>query len=264
MARVSGGSKSTGAGVQSIDRAFAILETLADAGGLMSLSQLSERADLPLATIHRLVRTLVQLGYLRQEENRQYSLGPRLLRLADTTTRRIAAWCEPLMAEAVAELGESVNLAILDGDDIVYIAQVQPQYNFMRMFTEVGRRTLPHSTAVGKAILADEEPARVRELLRRTGMPRRTEFTITSEDEFLARLDEDRRRGFSTDEGEQEVGVRCVAVTVPGAPRPMALSMSGPTTRVDDAKAQRAAKALHAVAKKISAELATPGRDFTA
>jgi DNA-binding IclR family transcriptional regulator len=74
--------------VQSLDRAFAILETMADAGGIIGLSQLAEKADLPLATIHRLVRTLVDLGYVRQEASRQYSLGPRLMRLSD---RRLQA-----------------------------------------------------------------------------------------------------------------------------------------------------------------------------
>ncbi len=70
-------------GVQSLDRAFAILEAMADAGGVIGLSQLAAEAELPLATIHRLVRTLVDLGYVRQEPSRQYSLGPRLMRLAD-------------------------------------------------------------------------------------------------------------------------------------------------------------------------------------
>lgn len=242
-------------GVQSIERAFVILETLADAGGLMSLSQLAERAELPLATIHRLVRTLVDLGYVRQEENRQYSLGPRLLRLSDQTTRRIRSWAAPHMAKAVEELQESVNLAILDGDEVVYIAQVQPSNNFMRMFTEVGRRVLPHSTAVGKAILAQQDPDHVRALLRRTGMPQRTRFTITTEDAFLERLDRTRERGYATDEGEQEIGVNCVAVLVPGAPRPMAISMSGPTARVDAEKVERAASVLHEAARHIAAEL---------
>ncbi len=162
--------------VQSLDRAFGILETMAEAGGIISLSQLAEQADLPLATIHRLVRTLVDLGYVRQEPSRQYSLGPRLMRLVDAGAKRLGTWAKPAMTKAVAELGESVNLAVLDGDEIVYVAQVQPSANFMRMFTEVGRRTFPHSTAVGKAILAQRPDAEVLRLLARTGM-RRTPST---------------------------------------------------------------------------------------
>lgn len=251
-------------GVQSLGRAFAILEVMADAGGIIGLSELAERADLPLATIHRLVRTLVDLGYVRQEPSRRYSLGPRLIRLADTSSKQIATWARPAMSAAVAELGESVNLAILDGDEIVYIAQVQPSKNFMRMFTEVGRRTFPHATAVGKAILSQRSDHEVADLLDRTGMTRHTDNTLATPQQFLAELVAVRDRGYAIDEGEQERGVRCVAVVVPAAPQPMALSMSGPLTRMDDVVVERAATVLHDAAAEIGAELnrTRPPRDL--
>ncbi len=242
-------------GVQSLDRAFAILEAMADAGGMIGLSQLAEKAELPLATIHRLVRTLVDLGYVRQEASRQYSLGPRLMRLSDTASKRVGAWTRPAMNDAVARLGESVNLATLDGDEIVYVAQVQPSANFMRMFTEVGRRTSPHATAVGKAILADFPDDEVVALLERTGMPRYTPSTLTTPQEFLAALDEVRRLGYGLDEGEQEIGVRCVAVRVPNAPQPMAMSMSGPLARVGDEVVEVAAGVLKEAAAEIGSVL---------
>lgn len=246
-------------GVQSLDRAFAILETMADAGGSIGLSQLAEKADLPLATIHRLVRTLVDLGYVRQEASRQYSLGPRLMRLADTSAKRIATWAGPAMNAAVVKLGESVNLAVLDGDEIVYVAQSQAANNFMRIFTEVGGRTLPHATAVGKAILADRPESEVVAMLERTGMPQHTEQTLTEPADFLDALAQARSRGYALDEGEQELGVRCVAVVVPGAPQPMALSMSGPLTRMSDDVIERSAPILRAAAVEIGAELNRTG-----
>ena len=246
-------------GVQSLGRAFAILETMADAGGIIGLSQLSEKAGLPLATIHRLIRTLVDLGYVRQEASRQYSLGPRLMRLANTSSKRIGTWAGPAMNAAVAKLGESVNLAVLDGDEIVYVAQSQAANNFMRMFTEVGRRTRPHATAVGKAILADRPDAEVLALLERTGMPRHTEQTLTKPAEFLDALAQTRSRGYALDEGEQELGVRCVAVVIPDAPQPMALSMSGPLPRMGDDVIERAAPILRAAAAEIGAELNRTG-----
>ncbi|MEJ7635225.1 IclR family transcriptional regulator [Aeromicrobium sp.] len=254
-----GASARNSGGVQSLDRAFAILEVMADAGGIIGLSQLAEKADLPLATIHRLVRTLVDLGYVRQEQSRQYSLGPRLMRLADTSSKRIGTWARPAMNDAVAELGESVNLAILDGDEIVYVAQVQPSNNFMRMFTEVGKRTHPHATAVGKAILAHRPDQEVVELLGRTGMSRHTSNTLTTPQEFLAELADIRARGYAIDEGEQEIGVRCVAVMVPDAPQPMALSTSGPLPRMGDEMVERAAPVLHAAAAEIARELGRTG-----
>ncbi len=245
-------------GVQSLDRAFAILEAMADADGVIGLSQLAVAADLPLATIHRLVRTLVDLGYVRQEPSRQYSLGPRLMRLADASTKRLGALAKGHMTEVVDALGESVNLAILDGDEIVYVAQVQPSANFMRMFTEVGRRVQPHATAVGKAILAGQPESKVRGLLERTGMTRRTEHTLTTPEAFLADLARTSERGYALDDGEQELGVRCVAVIVPDAPRPMALSMSGPLTRMTDDAVTAAAPVLHDAAARIAADLGVP------
>jgi IclR family acetate operon transcriptional repressor len=247
-------------GVQSLDRAFAILEAMAEAGGPIGLSQLAARAGLPLATIHRLVRTLVDLGYVRQEASRQYSLGPRLMRLVDSSTQRLGSLAKPHMHRVVSALGESVNLAILDGDEVVYVAQVQPSNNFMRMFTEVGRRAQPHTTAVGKAMLATRPDGEVLDLLARTGMKRHTDRTLTTPQEFLADLARVRERGYALDEGEQELGVRCVAVAIRNAPRLMALSMSGPLTRMGDDVVAAAAPALTAAAERLADELRPPSR----
>ena len=247
-------------GVQSLGRAFAILEAIADAGGATGLSQLSAELELPLTTIHRLVRTLVDLGYVRQEPSRQYSLGPRLMRLVDASTKRLGTLAHPHMAAVVAELGESANLAVLDGDEIVYVAQVQPSQNFMRMFTEVGRRVHPHATAVGKAILAALAEEDVRELLKRTGMPRYTANTLTSPKAILADLAKVRKQGYALDDGEQEVGVRCVAVSVPDAPRPLAISVSGPAARMTSELIEKAAPMLARAAVAIRDELGGPAR----
>jgi Transcriptional regulator len=156
-------------GVQSLERAFGILETMADAGGTLGLSELATRANLPLPTIHRFVRTLVDLGYLRQEPSRQYALGSKLIWLGESSAHMLGTWARPYLSDLVDSLGESANLAMLDGDQIVYLGQVQSRQS-MRMFTEVGRRVSPHCTAVGKALLALIDPADVQALLSRTGM----------------------------------------------------------------------------------------------
>jgi IclR family acetate operon transcriptional repressor len=104
-------------------------------------------------------------------------------------------------------------------------------------------------------MLADRPEAEVRRLLARTGMRGYTEHTITDPDRFIEALAETRERGYALDEGEQEVGVRCVAVAVPDAPQPMALSMSGPLPRMGDDVVRRAAPVLHETAAAISAEL---------
>ncbi|TWP35453.1 IclR family transcriptional regulator [Leekyejoonella antrihumi] len=242
-------------GVQSIERAFGLLETMTDHGGTMGLSQLSAESGLPLPTIHRLLRTLVDLGYLRQDTNRQYILGPRLIRLGECASSTLGVWARPHLESLVDELGESANLAMLDGDQIVYVAQAQSRRS-MRMFTEVGRRVLPHCTAVGKAIMAQMPEHQVREILRRTGMPKHTPSTITDIDEFRKALIWAGEHGYAMDEGEQETGVRCVAVVVPDVPTRLALSVSGPASRMTEEVVERVVPLLTDAAAALARDLA--------
>ena len=241
-------------GVQSLRRAFELVESLADAGGEASISELATMSGLPMPTIHRLVRTLVALGYVRQNTNRRYALGARLIRLGEHASLQFGAWARPLLADLVDELGETANLAVLERDEVVYVAQV-PSRHSMRMFTEVGRRLLPHGTGVGKAMLAGLPAGDVRELLHRTGMPAYTENTHTDPDELLRHLAAVARQGYALDEAEQELGVRCVAVAVPGAPVPAAVSISGPEGRLTKAAVEHIAPVVRRIAGKLSAEL---------
>jgi len=125
----------------------------------------------------------------------------------------------------------------------------------MRTFTEVGRRVLPHCTGVGKALLAQLDPAEAREILTRTGMPAQTPRTITDPARLLRELAQVRRRGYAMDAGEQEIGVQCIAVPVPDAPALAAISVSGPEARLTPSAVERAVPLLQEVARRISTEL---------
>ncbi|HEY5837356.1 IclR family transcriptional regulator [Streptomyces sp.] len=245
-------------GVQSLERAFDLLERMAEAGGEVGLSELSASSGLPLPTIHRLMRTLVACGGVRQQPNRRYALGPRLIRLGESASRLLGTWARPYLAELVEATGETANMALLDGDEVVYVAQV-PSRHSMRMFTEVGRRVLPHSTGVGKALLAAVPPDRVRALLARTGMPAATGRTITDPEAFLAELDRVRGLGYAVDDSEQEVGVRCLAVGVPDSPTPAAISVSGPAGRLTEAATDKIVPVLQDVARELSHALSAHG-----
>lgn len=241
-------------GVQSVERAFALLEALARHGQPVGVSELAAERGLSLGTIHRLLRTLVNLGYVRQEPSRTYALGPGFIRLGDRATAGLAAWSRPLLEGVVAELGESVNLAALEGDRVVYIAHV-PSPQSMRMFTEVGSRVPAHSTGVGKAMLAGLDPEDVRSLVARTGLPAATEYTITDPDRLAAELELIASQGYALDEQEQELGVRCVAVGLPGDGPRLAVSTSGPTSRMTDDVVHRAVHLLRGVALAIANEM---------
>jgi IclR family transcriptional regulator, acetate operon repressor len=242
-------------GVQSVERVFGLLEAIADAGGVAGLSKLSQQSGLALPTIHRLVRTLVDLGYVRQEPSREYSLGPRLIRLGDTASRLLGTWARPYLSRLVDELGESANLAMLDGDQLVYVAHVQSPKHSMRMFTEVGRRVHPHCTAVGKALLASLPDDEARGVIERTRLPAQTEHTITDPVRFAEELEHIRRQGYAVDDGEQEIGVHCVAVPVPDAPSRIAISVSGPAPRMTPDVVARAVPLLHQTASALTTTL---------
>src|SRR5262245_60544438 len=94
-------------GVQSVERAFDVLEIMATASDAISLSQLAASTGLPLPTIHRITRTLVNLGYVRQFPSRQYALGPKLIRLGESAARMIGAWSRPHLADLVRATGET-------------------------------------------------------------------------------------------------------------------------------------------------------------
>ena len=239
-------------GVKSVARVFDLLELIADAGGDVTLSELSASADLPLPTIHRLLRTLVSLGYARQLANRRYALGPRLVRLGEVANRKFGQIAMPQLKDLVERLGETANLATIDGDRVVYVSQA-PSPHAMRMFTEVGRRAHLHSTSVGKAILAQLSDDAVRDIISRTGTPRSTERSLDSLDALLTDITLTRERGYAIDDGEQEIGVRCYAMAVPDMPTLTAVSVSGPVARVDDAFAERAIPVLREVVGEISA-----------
>ncbi|MFF5211864.1 IclR family transcriptional regulator [Streptosporangium sp. NPDC000396] len=242
-------------GVQSVDRTLDVLEALAEQGGEAGLSEIAVRTGLPYGTIHRLLRTLLARGYVRQESDRRYALGGALVRLGGVAERMVGAWAQPYLAKMVELSGETANLAVLEGDFVVYVAQV-PSPRRLRMFAEVGRRVLPHSTAVGKVLMADRADSEVTSLIGRTGMPRRTSNTITDLPAMLAELERVRERGYAMDLGEEELGVHCLAVGVhDGARTVAAMSVSGPAERIDALDRTDLAEAMRRIARDFGAEL---------
>lgn len=236
--------------VQSVERTCEVLDALLLRGGRAGLQHLAADTDLPTATVHRLCATLTELGYLRRDGTRDYLLGPRLQRLGAYAERTTLSWAEPLLAELVAGTGETANLAAREGDGVVYLAQV-PSPHSMRMFTEVGRRVEVHCTAVGKALTAELPDERVRALLERTGMRGHTGSTLTDVDDYLRELRLVRRRGYATDESEQEEGVRCVAVASGTGRSAVAFSVSGPEARFTEDRRDAAVEVIRATLRRL-------------
>ncbi|WP_410793164.1 IclR family transcriptional regulator [Kribbella sp. C-35] len=239
--------------VQSVERAFHLLELLA-ASGDSSLTELSAAIAVPAPTTHRFLKTLVSLGYVRQLPNRRYGLGLRLATLAGRVDSQFGPIVKPHLDTLAREIGESANLAILEGNMVVYIAQ-SPSPHAMRMFTEVGHRTHTHSTGVGKAILAGLADDQVARIMSKVGMPAATERSITDPAKLRTELNRIRRTGYARDNGEQEVGVVCYAVRIPDVPVSMAISVSGPAFRMTPELGKAAVPLLISEAQAISEEL---------
>jgi IclR family transcriptional regulator, acetate operon repressor len=226
-------------GVQSVHRALDVLEALAAAGGTASLGDLAAACGLPAPTLHRLAGTLADRGYLRLGADAHALLGERAL---------------PAL-HALAELtGESANLAVLTQGRAEYVAQV-PGRHTMRTFTEVGNRVALHCTGVGKALLAAVPAAQAAQLIAAAPLAAQTAGTITDPAALHAEIALIRARGYALDEGEMEVGVRCVAVGLPGV-APMAVSVSGPAARMTDDLITAAVSALRAAVEQLRQQLA--------
>ncbi|MFC4243170.1 IclR family transcriptional regulator [Gryllotalpicola reticulitermitis] len=245
-------------GVQSVVRAFRLLEMLAESQAGLSLNELSAGVGLPVATSHRLLKTMATLGYVRHLPSRRYGLGLRMMRLGQDADLQLGPIARPHLQKIVEAVGETANLAMLDGDRIVYVAQV-PSPHAMRMFTEVGHRTYTHSTGVGKAILSTLDEASVRRIVVRAGMPRDTATTIGDLDELEHDLEVTRDRGYALDDGEHELGVRCYAVPLRGLPVPTAVSVSGPSVRLTEALGEAAVPLLQRTAAALAADLTGEG-----
>lgn len=239
-------------GVQSVHRSLDLLETIASRGGHLSLGELSEASRIPMATTHRLLRTLLQRGYVRQRGDRRYALGLRMVPLGAAANALASETVHAVLADLVRDLGETSNLAVLAGRRAEYVAQA-PSRHSMRMFTEVGQRVDLHSTGVGKAMLAHLGEGDAAAVLGEGTLASHTAHTLVRHEDLHAALSAIRRDGYALDDEEQELGVRCVAVPVPGPGPAMAVSVSGPVSRVTDEVVQRAVPALQVAARRLVA-----------
>jgi IclR family acetate operon transcriptional repressor len=249
----SGAGAPSGAGVQSVQRALDLLEAIHQRGGELGISDLAAAVALPLPTIHRLLRTLANRGYIRQLPNRRYALGFRLVPLAGLARTTVGGNAGAVLGRLVDALGETANLAVLSGDRAQYVAQV-PSPHEMRTFTETGRLVDLHATGVGKALLAASDPARIKRVAS-GDLAGHTRRTITDGPALSAALAEIRDRGYSLDDEEQAIGVRCVAVTLTGELSWIAVSVSGPTSRMTDGLIERAVPLLQEAARDLSADI---------
>lgn len=242
--------------VQSLERAFDLLEALGD-GGELGVTELANRTGLVPSTAHRLLHTLAKRGYVSQSsESGRYLLGYKVVEVAsglEHRLERLRVVARPHLEGIQRETGETVNLVVLDADRVVYVDQVEGTRQ-VRMFTTVGTSVPAHTTGSGKAILANGSSEVVEALYAGRELQRLTEHTLTTLDALEADFARIRRRGYALDEEEHEEGVGCVAVAAfdhSGRPS-AAISVSGPSARILGANAARLGALLVDHAARVS------------
>jgi len=241
--------------VQSIIRALEILEALGSAGRATGITDIAEQVSLPLPTVHRILGTLVGAGYVTQTPRRLYALGARLITLAHWAGGALGVALRPYLEKVVEATGESASIAMLDQDFARYISHVPAEYS-TRMNAEVGTRVSLHATGVGKAILSALAEAEVASILARYSLRRFTPHTLTEPGKLTKELAKARQAGYVLDRQEHEIGTCCVAMPIPG-PLPLAISVSGPPSRLTDQVIETVAlPALHRAIEELTPVIA--------
>jgi IclR family KDG regulon transcriptional repressor len=202
--------------VQSIDRAFQILEVLATEKDGLGVTDIAHRVDLHKSTVHRLLMSMACRGYI--EKNREtdaYRLGLKFVELCSLYLSNVELKTEaqPYLRKLVALSTQPVHLAILAEEEAVYIDKME-SFNTIRMYSAIGKRVPLYCTAVGKVLLMEKEDWEIRELFKNRELVPCTANTIIQLEELMDELAEVRRRGWAEDNQEHEEGIRCIAAPV--------------------------------------------------
>jgi IclR family transcriptional regulator, acetate operon repressor len=242
--------------VQSLTRGLNILEALAKTDGGITLTDLAHRVSLPPSTTHRLLSTLEKMGYVYQAGNlglwyvglHAFTVGAGFL-----ANRDFVGESHAYMRRLMEQSGETANLAILDGTEAVFIAQVQC-HEMMRILVKIGGRVPLHASGVGKALFAALPDEQIDAILKVKGLPRITAHTIVAPETMWAALKVIRHRGYSFDDEEHAPGTRCVAATIfDEHAEPLgAISLAGPASRLPDERIRQLGPAVAHTAEELT------------
>jgi IclR family KDG regulon transcriptional repressor len=252
--------------VKSVGRAASLLIALAQAGGELSLTELSTKVDTPVSTVHRLLSTLMTYHLVEQnQQNGKYRLGLEVLHLGTAVLQQLDLRQEalPFMRELAENSGETVNLCVLNGHEVVYIEKVEGSSS-LRMFSRIGHRAPVYCTGAGKVLLSEMSLDEVRGILRKQGMEALTCNTITSFKEFLRALEFVRLHGYGVDDEECEIGASCLAAPVRDHRGKIvaSLSVSGASVRFGPERRSELVNQLVRISRELSERLGCRPDEF--
>lgn len=226
--------------IQVSERIFKTIEYLAQYGP-MGLLDLSKGLNLNKTTVHRILNSLICMHYVKQDpETLKYSLSFKFCDIANQilSQNNMIDLARPYIKALAEKTGETVHLVEIDGYNAVYIDKVESSQNAVRLVSMVGKTIPLYCSGVGKAILADMSDEKIRAIWEQSDVQKLTEYTITNYKEFCNVIADIRRNGYSLDIEENELGVKCIAVSLKGfnGKPTYAISISAPKDRMDEEK----------------------------
>lgn len=202
--------------MSSLARGLAVIRAFSQQRRELTIAQLSHRTDIPRAAVRRCLYTLAKLGYVGTEDGRTYALRPRILTLghAYLSSTPLAAAVQPLLDQISDALHESSSMAVLEGDEILYIARSSTTTRLMSIDLGLGSRLPAYCTSMGRVLLADLSAPELDRYLSRVKLTRLTHRTVATAVELRRVLADVRREGYAIVDQELEIGLRSMAVPV--------------------------------------------------
>ena len=237
-------------------RLFALLEVLAASDQRHTLQSLVVETGLPKPTLHRMLQQLESAGLLQREsDGRHYGSGTRLRQLAENLLLNDShhGARHAVLRRLVDEVGESCNITMLSGSEVVYLDRVETAAP-LRFYLRAGSRVPAHCSASGKVILAQMSPAQRRRLLGHAPLEKYTERTITDLDLLERAVRRVRKDGYALDEEEFLPGLLCIAVAVPRdkGPSNLCIAVQAPSMRLSTDRARQLLPQLQRAAQMLS------------
>jgi IclR family acetate operon transcriptional repressor len=243
------------ASVQSLDRALRILALVAQDNGL-SLSEIATASGVPAPTTYRMLTTLENHGMVEFDKTGQlWSIGVETYRMGSAFLRgrKLVDRARIVMQELMEKTGETANLGVTEDDCVVFVSQVET-HQAIRAFFRPGTRSPLHASGIGKAVLAHLDTERVTTIINKTGLQTFTEKTLTTLPTLSRDLAATKARGWSVDDEERNIGMRCVAAAIFNEfGEPVGgVSVSGPTVRVTPERVKQIGPLVHEAAKQVT------------
>ena len=200
----------------SLARGLTVIRGFSQQRSRMSVAQLSLRTGIPRAAVRRVLYTLSALGYAGTDDGRTFTLRPQILALghAYLSSTPLVMSAQPLLDQVSASVHESCSMAVLDGDEILYVARSSSSRRIMSIDLGIGSRLPAYCTSMGRVLLAHLPPSELAAYLRRLKLVALTEKTQLAKDKLAAILEAVRNAGYAVVDQELEIGLRSISVPV--------------------------------------------------